>query len=370
MLPKNIIDLPTIEYCGLFEDHEHCFVLLAAKRDSGDKDTPLELTNAPIFELSADLLIWVTEKHIQNNSAHLVAKDIMSNVSLAGLSGSYGVIVDMLANAGHVARAAQIRRADVASHIDVFRSFGRARKAVERYDALPGSSRTKTPPDRHQRDMARKYPEKKKIARDAIDAFDHWASRFKVKAQHEDQIERWTSELNGTPPPKLPPPYKTPMSDALFWDIVANAQSGADSETVLNIEDQMVTYTPKAIRDAAKIALSRLSDAYRNDIWALAYLLQDGCSDDAFEDFRNWMILQGRTMFDGIVAAPDQFDPADAEGADFGAASGLIQAFENAYLRRSGKPLTLPRMKMPKIDPDEERFEDLLPNLTARLASA
>lgn len=368
MLSNEITDLLSIEYRGLFDDHSHCFELLAAKRDSGDADTPPELTEGVIFDLSQDLFLWVTEKHLKNNSAHLVAKDVMSNISLAGLAGGYGEIVDMLANDGHVERAAQIWRADVASHVDVVREFGRARKAVERYEALPEAKRTKGAPNRYQRDMARKHPEKKQLALDAITAFEQWAARYGVAERHSGQVATWQAELLETTRPKLPAPDKTPMSEALFWDIISKAQSGSESETVLRLEDLLVAYAPKAIRDAAKLAQTFLLDAYREEIWALAYLLQDGCSDDAFEDFRNWMILMGQQAFNAVLSAPDEFDPASFEGADTGAAGGLMSAFENAYLARSGKPLILPRSKTPRIALDEAGFEALLPNLTARLA--
>ena len=370
MLSKEITALLSINYEGLFEDRDQCFALLAAKRDSGDEDTPAELTQGPIFDLSPDLFLWVAQKHIENKSAHLVAKDVMSNISSAGLSGTYGEIVDMLADAGHEERAAQIWRADVASHMDVFREFLRAHNAVERYNGLPEAKRSKSAPDRFQQGMAKDYPTKKQLALNAIEAFENWSARYQILERHKEQISHWKEELQSEARRKLAPPDKTAMSEALVWEIIAQAQSDSESETILNIEERLVAYTTKAIRDAAKIVQSRLTDAFREEIWALAYLLQDGCSDDAFEDFRNWMVLRGKATFDEILAAPDSFDPHFAEGRDFGAAGGLLSAFENAYLTRSGKPLTLPRGKRPKINPDEMRFAELLPTLSARLAKA
>lgn len=367
MLSKQITALLSIEYLGLFDDQNRCFEILAAKRDSGDADTPPELTEGVIFDLSPDLFIWVTERHLQNNSAHLVAKDVMSNVSLAGLTGVYGEIVEMLAAAGHVERAAQIWRADVASHMDVFREFGRAHKAVERYESLPEAKRVKAAPDRYQRDMARKQPKKKQAALDAIEGFEHWASRFRIADRHLTQIAHWKTELLDARAPKLPAPDKSPMTETLFWELNSRARSSSVGETVLRLEDLLVAYTPKAIRDGAKRVQARLSEAYREEVWALAFLVHDGCSDDAFEDFRNWMILAGEHTYHGIITDPDAFDPAHLEGADIGAAGSLMSAFENAYIARSGKPLILPRGKTRKIIPDESRFEALLPSLAARL---
>ncbi|KAF2509093.1 DUF4240 domain-containing protein [Flavobacterium foetidum] len=37
--------------------------------------------------------------------------------------------------------------------------------------------------------------------------------------------------------------------------------------------------------------------AYRQDLWAVAYIVMGGCSDDGFMDFRNWLITRGRDVF-------------------------------------------------------------------------
>lgn len=45
--------------------------------------------------------------------------------------------------------------------------------------------------------------------------------------------------------------------------------------------------------------------AYRRDLWGAAYLVNGGCSDDGFEYFRDWLILQGRAVYDAALADPD-----------------------------------------------------------------
>lgn len=365
MISKQVSDLLSIEYKGLFDDHSDCIALLTAKRASGDADTPIELTEGPVFDLSPDIFIWVCRRHIENKTAHLVANDIMSNISSAGLAGSYGEMVDMLANAGHKDRAAQIWRADVASHVDTFREFLRASKTVERYDSLPEEKRRK-PPDRFQRGMARDFPKRQQAALDAIEAFEHWSERHGTRERHMDQIVHWREEVRLEGKRTLPAPDKTPMTEELLWEIIAEAQAASESETILNVEEKLVDYTAKAIRDAAKMIQSHLADALREDVWALAYFLRDGCSDDAFEDFRSWMVLKGKDVFDQIVSAPDKVDPHCTDRADFGAAGSLMSAFENAYITRSGKPLSMPRVKRSALIPDENRFSELLPAMSAK----
>src|SRR5262245_49256063 len=44
--------------------------------------------------------------------------------------------------------------------------------------------------------------------------------------------------------------------------------------------------------------------AYTWELWAAAYIIGGGCSDDMFSDFRATLISMGRTTFERIVASP------------------------------------------------------------------
>jgi hypothetical protein len=44
---------------------------------------------------------------------------------------------------------------------------------------------------------------------------------------------------------------------------------------------------------------------YRYDLWAAAYLIGGGCSDDGFIDFRAGLIAQGRDWYHKAAASPD-----------------------------------------------------------------
>src|SRR4051812_22611367 len=41
------------------------------------------------------------------------------------------------------------------------------------------------------------------------------------------------------------------------------------------------------------------------DLWAAAYLINGGCSDDGFDAFRGWLIAHGRQVLARAVADPD-----------------------------------------------------------------
>ncbi|MFD9042504.1 DUF4240 domain-containing protein [Streptomyces bottropensis] len=51
---------------------------------------------------------------------------------------------------------------------------------------------------------------------------------------------------------------------------------------------------------------SRLRDAvYRWDVWAAAYLIGGGCSDDRFSDFTAGLVALGRAWYERAAACPD-----------------------------------------------------------------
>jgi Protein of unknown function (DUF4240) len=45
--------------------------------------------------------------------------------------------------------------------------------------------------------------------------------------------------------------------------------------------------------------------AYSWDLWGAAYLINGGASDDGFEYFRDWLVLQGSAVFQRAIADPD-----------------------------------------------------------------
>jgi hypothetical protein len=48
-----------------------------------------------------------------------------------------------------------------------------------------------------------------------------------------------------------------------------------------------------------------MNRAYNWDLWGAAYVMNGGCGDDAFSDFRASLVSRGRKAFEGAFAAPD-----------------------------------------------------------------
>jgi hypothetical protein len=141
-----------------------------------------------------------------------------------------------------------------------------------------------------------------------------------------------------------------------FWALIDDARTGADGGTK-SITARLVARL--ATRDVTEIVgfdrhLGRvLAASYLADLWAAAYLINGGCSDDGFEDFRCWLILQGRATFAKAVGAPDSLAELPAirqaavTGEEFGAGA-VLDVARDAYL--SATATEMPAQEMPAQD--------------------
>lgn len=110
-----------------------------------------------------------------------------------------------------------------------------------------------------------------------------------------------------------------------------------------------------------------LAASYRLDLWAVAYLVKGGCSDDGFEYFRGWLIAQGRSYFEAALADPERAaDHADGPEAECEAILGVGM---RAVVCRSKKPMPCGLTPRPVRATGSDWKEEDLPRLYPRLAA-
>jgi len=162
------------------------------------------------------------------------------------------------------------------------------------------------------------------------------------------------------------------MTEDVFWELIDQGLGAQPlGERLDTLPERLALFKPAAIRKFDQILREMDNAAYRNDVWALAYLLQGGCSDDSFEAFRGWLILQGRAVFEATLAAPDDFDVALHHG-EAGGMDALRDAAPTAYELREGKtmkPLKAPLLTLTGPDIDEAAFATHLPKIAAALGA-
>ncbi|MEV6954143.1 DUF4240 domain-containing protein [Streptomyces sp. NPDC051183] len=111
------------------------------------------------------------------------------------------------------------------------------------------------------------------------------------------------------------------MDKQTFWKLIETARAEAAEEDVAARAAQLLAGRPEAeIAAAQQVLWDLLAESYRAPLWAAAYVINGGCSDDGFDYFRGWLLTQGEEAFAAALADPDSLadHPAVREAAEEG----------------------------------------------------
>jgi hypothetical protein len=107
-----------------------------------------------------------------------------------------------------------------------------------------------------------------------------------------------------------------------FWQVIQQTRREAGSDSGQQsglIEDRLKELSPAAIIafDHERHRLDK--QLYTWKIWGAASVIEDGCSDDCFRDFRAYLISLGPTAVEQALRDPDGLAPIvqDAENGDW-----------------------------------------------------
>ena len=99
-----------------------------------------------------------------------------------------------------------------------------------------------------------------------------------------------------------------------FWNhICATSEKNSDAHAE-RLAARLSTLPAEDIVDFQGWWDRMLSEAYQRDLWAVAYYANGGCSDDGFDYFRSWLVLQGREVFHAVVTDPNNLADSIADG--------------------------------------------------------
>ena len=95
------------------------------------------------------------------------------------------------------------------------------------------------------------------------------------------------------------------MDVSRFWQIIEESRSDFDPHRrdgnmdlqVMRLRKTLSQFRPQEVAEFDHVFSRLFHDAYRWDLWAAAYIIEGGCSDDGFTDFRYWLISMGRDAY-------------------------------------------------------------------------
>lgn len=124
-----------------------------------------------------------------------------------------------------------------------------------------------------------------------------------------------------------------------FWKIIEAARTPArrGEADVELIKRNLRGMKAEEVLDFCRELRRRRVESYRWDLWAVAYIMNGGCSDDGFDYFRGWLISKGRKYFETALADPAR--AADDAGLDACECEDLLYLPASVYEEKTGRPL-------------------------------
>jgi hypothetical protein len=159
------------------------------------------------------------------------------------------------------------------------------------------------------------------------------------------------------------------MVEASFWKIIQDVHdaSGGDMDRKCDLLRQLLSSLPSM--EAAQFAGffdAMMERAYGWPLWGAAYVINGGCGDDTFADFRASLISRGQQAFERALADPDSLagEPFDEEAWFY---EGYQYAVTDGVEAAGGQR---PQRQVPAdpsgVEWQEDQLDALFPGLTGR----
>ena len=161
------------------------------------------------------------------------------------------------------------------------------------------------------------------------------------------------------------------MTADKFWKIVdrVNAASDGDMDEKCSLlKGELEKLAANEVASFQSHLDDAMDGAYTWRLWAAAYIMNGGCSDDSFMDFRATLISMGRKTFEEVLANPEalaEIGPEDGE--EF-----IYEGYQYApteVLEEMAPDEKFPRANKRPAEPSGERWnEDSVDEVLPRLA--
>jgi len=162
------------------------------------------------------------------------------------------------------------------------------------------------------------------------------------------------------------------MDKDTFWKMVDQSRRGPKDveQQVEELYALVLDLDPPEILEFDRCFHECVKDAFRGDLWAAAYIIKGGCSDDGFDYFLGWLIAQGRMYYEAALGNPgragDRVEPGDIAECE-----NIWSVAARAYGDKTSKTdfyETAPKVYRTLIGElfDEEKVDALYPELAER----
>jgi hypothetical protein len=165
------------------------------------------------------------------------------------------------------------------------------------------------------------------------------------------------------------------MNKEIFWKIMSETSIASGKNAAIQqglLEERLNTLPPNEIIEYHSIFEEFVQEAYDWKLWAASYIINGGCADDCFMDFRGWLVGQGEAVYTKALADPDSLSELEQLDGDYNWEGYGYLAFL-AYEQMTGKEM--PHRQNATYNPEpkgeawkEEELSTLLPKLSKKFA--
>jgi len=210
-----------------------------------------------------------------------------------------------------------------------------------------------------------------------VDVTDEDTVRVEFKSGHHEPIGTCSVSMEKLYIFK----HHTTLTDDDFWKIIEDSQTQSIGDEVVFIEtitNRLVQETIPNLYKFDEILIHYHDKAFTSDLWAAGYIINSGCSDDGFTDFRAWLIAQGKAVYEAALKDPETLvDVAPVIETDYGP-QGLADLESMnyvayyAYRKKVGGEMPVVsherHIKFDGFNWTEDTVYDLYPRLAAKFS--
>lgn len=131
------------------------------------------------------------------------------------------------------------------------------------------------------------------------------------------------------------------LDETIFWNIVDSSVKNTQNQEAqeLFLVNEIEKLTPKQMIGFRLRTDKLLYDTYNSEMWCAGYIMNDGCSDDGFEYFRNWIISRGKEVYYKAKENPDSLISEFVAGEDYYDFESFWYVALTAFENKTGKEL-------------------------------
>ncbi|MBE0393371.1 hypothetical protein BJQ96_03235 [Flavobacterium sp. PL0002] len=147
------------------------------------------------------------------------------------------------------------------------------------------------------------------------------------------------------------------MEAEKFWKIIEICKTnsfGNYEKQQSELSKELIKLTAIEVLEFDNKFRTLKGEIYNWDFWASAYIINGGCSDDCFSDFRGWLIGQGKSIFESAVQNIENLSElSETNNGDW---EGLSYVPNDIYIKKTGN--NIPQGIQENIEISGEEWEE------------